>query len=172
MATEGSEALLVTGAYGSGKSSVIEELAVALEQRDAPYAAIDLDWLAWANVPDGHGSNGERVRLANLAAVMANYSAEGMRRFLLAGLVADRDERMRVEETIGMPLRVVRLVVPIEEIERRLSGNPTSGRQEDLAEARIQVEERIGEGVEDLAVRGDRPTGEIAAEILDWLGWA
>jgi hypothetical protein len=66
----------------------------------------------------------------------------------------------------------VRLVVPIEEIERRLGRNPTTGRQADLDEARVQVEERIGEGVEDLAVRGDRPIGEVCADILDWLGWA
>lgn len=47
MATEGPEALVVTGAYGSGKSSVIEEIAVTLEGTDAPFAAIDLDWLGW-----------------------------------------------------------------------------------------------------------------------------
>ncbi len=172
MATEGSETLLVTGAYGSGKTTVVEELAATLEERGAPYAAIDLDWMAWANVPDGHGSNGERVRLANLAAVVANYRAEGMRLFLLAGLVASSEERSRLEESIGMPIRVVRLVVPFDEIERRLDGTPTTGRQADLREARVQVEERIGEGVEDRAVRGDRPIGEVAAEVLGWLGWA
>jgi hypothetical protein len=86
--------------------------------------------------------------------------------------VATAGERDRLAAALGMPLRVVRLVVPIEEIERRLGGNPTSGRADDLREARIQVEERIGEGVEDLVVRSDRPIGEVSAEILDWLGWA
>jgi adenylylsulfate kinase-like enzyme len=172
MATDDPEALLVTGAYGTGKTTVVEELATTLEERGAPFAAIDLDWLAWANVPDAHGSNGERVRMANLAAVVENYVAERMRLFLLAGLVASREERSRMEDRIRMPLRVVRLVVPIEEIERRLGRNPATGRQDDLREARLQADERIGEGVEDLAVRGDRPIGEVAAEILDWVGWA
>jgi adenylylsulfate kinase-like enzyme len=41
------EAVLLTGVYGSGKSTVVEEMASLLEERGAPYAALDLDWLAW-----------------------------------------------------------------------------------------------------------------------------
>ena len=31
-------AVLITGVYGSGKSSVAQEIAVLLEKRNAPYA--------------------------------------------------------------------------------------------------------------------------------------
>jgi hypothetical protein len=31
--------------YGSGKSSVAQEIAVLLEEQDAPYALLDLDFL-------------------------------------------------------------------------------------------------------------------------------
>ncbi len=37
------EAVLITGVYGSGKTSVVEEIADVLERRGVPYAALDLD---------------------------------------------------------------------------------------------------------------------------------
>ena len=38
------EGVLLTGVYGSGKSSVAEEIAYLLEQRGEPYALPDLDY--------------------------------------------------------------------------------------------------------------------------------
>jgi len=46
--TRGAESVLLTGVYGSGKSSVAEEIAYLLEQRGEPYALLDLDYLGWA----------------------------------------------------------------------------------------------------------------------------
>lgn len=70
-----------------------------------------------------------------------------------------------------MPLRVVRLTLPLEEIRRRAVADPTSGRAGDLerTEAWLAAPEDIG--LEDLTVAADRPIGTIATEILDWLGW-
>jgi adenylylsulfate kinase len=165
------EAVLIIGAYGTGKSSVAAEMAELLEADDVPYAAIDLDWLAWANIEDAHGEAGERLMLANLAPMIGNYLAAGLTRFILAGLLTSGDERDRLRETLGMPLRVVRLTLPIEEIERRLSPDPTGGRAGDLDEARRQVATGVGLGLEDAAVANDRPIGEVAAEIVRWVGW-
>jgi adenylylsulfate kinase-like enzyme len=39
--------VLITGVYGSGKSSVAEEMVAVLEEHNAPYALLDLDLLAW-----------------------------------------------------------------------------------------------------------------------------
>ena len=164
-------AVLLTGAYGTGKSSVAAEMAERLEARDVPYAAIDLDWLMWANVPDAHGEAGHRLMLANLAPIVANYRAAGLTRFILAGLLTRADERERLRDTLGMQLRIVRLTLPIEEIERRLAPDPTTGRRDDLERARQQVADEIGVGLEDVALANDRPVGEVAAEIVRWLGW-
>jgi MoxR-like ATPase len=46
------ESVLITGVYGAGKSSVAEEIAVALEARAVRFGAIDLAWLMWFAVPD------------------------------------------------------------------------------------------------------------------------
>ena len=166
------EAVLIAGAYGTGKSSVAAEMAELLEARGVPYAAVDLDWLAWANLPDAHGESGHRLMLANLAPMIANFRAAGMTRFILAGLLTSADERDTLQDTIGMRLRVVRLTLPIEEIERRIGSDPTTGRRDDLERAREQVADEVGAGLEDLAVANDRPIAEVATEINRWLGWA
>ena len=48
MTNSGVEGVLITGVYGSGKSSVGAEMAYLLEQRGEPYALLDLDYLGWA----------------------------------------------------------------------------------------------------------------------------
>jgi len=48
------------GVYGSGKSSVAEEIAYLLEQRGEPCALLDLDYLGWA----GMGTSGLRANSA------------------------------------------------------------------------------------------------------------
>ena len=47
------EAVLVTGAFGTGKTSTIEEIADILEARGVRYGAIDLDWLSWFDPGSG-----------------------------------------------------------------------------------------------------------------------
>ena len=45
------EAVLVTGLYGSGKSSLVAEMAERLEMADVSFGAIDVDWLTWYHLP-------------------------------------------------------------------------------------------------------------------------
>jgi adenylylsulfate kinase-like enzyme len=45
------EGVLLTGVYGSGKSSLAKKIAYLLEQRGEPYALLDLDYLSWG-VPE------------------------------------------------------------------------------------------------------------------------
>lgn len=52
-----SKEVLITGVYGSGKTSVVDELADILESPSLPYAALDLDWPAWT----GPGVGGSAV---------------------------------------------------------------------------------------------------------------
>jgi len=68
------QAALITGLFGTGKSSVAIEMADVLEQRGLPYAVIDLDWLCWGWAGGAEGSE-HRMMLANLAPVMTNYLA-------------------------------------------------------------------------------------------------
>jgi hypothetical protein len=95
-------------------------MAFLLERRGEPYALLDLDYLSWTG-PGGGRTDEFGLMLQNLAAVAANFRRAGIRLFVLAYFVRDAREVRRVRETLGMPLRVARLSVPLADIERRLT---------------------------------------------------
>jgi hypothetical protein len=168
------EAVLLTGLFGAGKSTIATEMADLVEDAGVPNAALDLDRLAWCNVGDGDRTSEHAVllrNLGNLAAVVANYRCCGVRYFVLARWIRDRDELAGVIATMAMPLHTVELAVPFDEITRRIGTDPTAGRQDDLAESVAWVEDGGGVGFADYTVDNDRPVREVAADILRWLAW-
>jgi adenylylsulfate kinase len=165
------EGVLITGVYGSGKSSVAAEIAYLLEARRRPYALLDLDYLGWGGADFSSHSASYFLMLRNLAAVAANYREAGVGTFVVAWFVRDHAALCSVQEAVGVPLRVVRLTVPLEGIRQRLATDPTAGRADDLREAAAQIAASEGVGVEDLVVANDRPVAAVTGEIISWLGW-
>lgn len=165
------EAVLLTGVYGVGKSTIAAEMADLLEEADVPYAALDLDWLTWCNAGDGDRAREHAMLLRNLGAVVANYRAAGARYFVLARWIHDGAELASLVTTMAMPLRTVELTVPLDEIARRLATDPTAGRQDDLAESVAWVEDGRGTGLADYTIDNDRPVRDVAIDILGWLAW-
>lgn len=164
------EAVLITGVYGSGKSSAAEEIAALLEERNASYALLDLDFLAWFDAGED-GPTEHQMMLTNLAAVVGNYLSVGVRFFVLARAIRDGAELDSLRAVLPMPLKVVRLTVPLQEVEERLRSDVTSGRRDDLREAAVWIADSRGVGIEDVTISNDRPIREVAVDILDWLGW-
>lgn len=111
------------------------------------------------------------LTLQNLAAVKSNYLRAGIRFFVLAYFVRSPGEVQGVREALGLPLRVVRLTTRLPSIERRLAGDVTSGRRDDLRQAAASIAAGEGAGVEDVAVSNDRPIGVVAREVMAFLGW-
>ena len=171
MSPSGGEGVLITGVYGSGKSSVAAEIAYLLEERHRPYAFLDVDFLGWGGADFGEDSDEHGLTMINLAAVVANYREAGVGLFVLAYFVAGPDVLRRVREAVGVPLRVVRLAVPLPAIRQRLAADVTSGRQDDLRNAAAQIAAAEGVGLEDLVVANDRPIAAVTGEIMGWLGW-
>jgi hypothetical protein len=169
MVTEG---VLVTGVYGTGKTSVCEELAELLESAGVAYGAIDLDWLTWFGIAGLDSAAVRRVELANIATVVNNYVEAGVKRFVLAGAVRSNVELAAMRAVVPFPLKAVRLTLSIEDIERRLAVAVTVGRERDARNAARWLAEGIGADVGDLVIANDRPIGQVAEEILDWLRWA
>jgi energy-coupling factor transporter ATP-binding protein EcfA2 len=165
------EGVLLTGVYGSGKSSVAKEIAYLLEQRGEPYALLDLDYLSWAGDGTSDRASEFSLMLENLAAVAANYRRAGIRLFVLAYFVRSPGEVRGVREALGLPLRVARLTVRLPEIERRLAGDVTSGRRDDLRAAAASIAAAEGAGVEDVVIGNDRPIGAVARDVMTFLGW-
>jgi hypothetical protein len=161
------QGVLITGVYGSGKSSVAAEIGYELEQRGELYALLDLDFLGWV----GDHDTGRATMLRNLAAIAPNYKGLGVGRYVLAYFVPDRRTLDAINDALAVPLRVVRLSVPITEIERRLSADVTSGRKDDLRDAAESIASSAGAGVEDLLIKNTGPVQEIAGAVMSWLGW-
>jgi hypothetical protein len=165
------EAVLIVGAYGTGKTALAAEMAEMLEERGRPYAAIDLDWLAWVHAAGLDRSASNRLFLRNLSAVVANDILAGARFFVLAGAYSDRLEFDDLVAMLPMPLRVVRLTVPLDEIVRRLRSDVSAGRHDALAQAEAGIAQDEVLGAEDRTVSNDRPIRETAVDVLEWLGW-
>ena len=171
MTANSPDGVLITGVYGSGKSSVAAEIAFVLEARGEPFALLDLDFLGWGGVP-GRGRAREVALMAeNLASVTTNYRRAGVGKFVLAWFVRSRDELDVVCRAVGGPVRVVRLTVPLEQIEQRLVSDVTSGRRDDLLAAAESLAAGEGAGLEELAVSNDQPITAAAEQILTFLGW-
>jgi adenylylsulfate kinase len=166
------DAVLITGVYGSGKSSVAEEIAYALEHQGQPYAMLDLDYLSWAGTGSGDRASEFRLLLENLAAVAGNYRRAGIGRFVLAYFARSAAEVDGVRKALGLPVRVARLEVDQSVIEQRLTADVASGRADDLRAAVAAIEAGEGLGVEDFVVRNDRPLTEVALEVMTRVGWA
>jgi adenylylsulfate kinase-like enzyme len=66
------DGVLITGVYGSGKSSVAAEITYLLEQRDQPYALLDLDYLGWV---DDHAMGHRRSPRVRASALKTLWSA-------------------------------------------------------------------------------------------------
>jgi energy-coupling factor transporter ATP-binding protein EcfA2 len=171
MGLRSDEGVLITGVYGSGKSTVAAEIAYLLEQRRQPYALLDLDFLGWGvGYPDDEAA-GFGLMLRNLAAVLSNYREAGISVFVMAYFVSSHHELDGIREAAGVPLRVVRLSLPLPDIEQRLATDVTTERQEELREAARQIAAGEGVGIEDVELANDRPVGIVAQQVMTWLGW-
>ena len=124
----GARAVLVTGVYGTGKTSVVEEIADILEDRGETYAALDLDWLSWFDAGWDDDAAEHQMMLRNLGAVVTNYLSADIRSFILALSIESESELESIRAQLPMPLSVVRLTVPLETIEERLRSNATTAR--------------------------------------------
>lgn len=163
--------LVLTGVDGTGKSTLAEVIADALENAGLAYAAIDLDWLCWSSVAGGDDGEHTDVFYANVAAVVGNYVAAGVDHVVTALALRDRAALGRLAGAFGFRPAVVRLSVPIGVISRRLAAAATDGRRQDAETAGRWLDDAVGAELGDLVVVNDRPVAEVGAEILDWLGW-
>ena len=161
------QGVLITGVFGSGKSALAAEIGYLLEQRGRLYALLDLDYLGWV----GDHDTGRAMMLRNLALVAPNYRELEVGTFVVAYFVRDLDTLDAIRAALGVPLRVVRLSVPIAEIERRLASDVTSGRRDDLRDAAESITAAEGVGIEEMVVENDETVQAIAHAVMTWLGW-
>jgi hypothetical protein len=120
---------------------------------------------------DGDARPGYRMMLRNLAAVAPITAMPGIGVFVVAYFIRDLDALLSVREALGVPLRVVRPSVSLQDVERRLTLDVTSGRGDDLRDAAASIVAGEGAGVEDIMINNDREVRTVAHEVMPWLRW-
>ena len=168
-----SRAVLITGGIGAGKTSLAVELGELLGERGMPTAVIDLDWLGWlCGGPAEHSF--EALIAENLEAVWPNYEVAGATHFVLTRAVHGQAELEALRRAVPSDgLAIVRVAAAPELVEERLRQRDTGVELEHhLAEASPSAERAESLGAEDFNVQNDnRPVREVAAEVLERLGW-
>jgi energy-coupling factor transporter ATP-binding protein EcfA2 len=167
----GIKAVLLTGVYGSGKSTVAKEMAYLLEQAGEPYALLDLDYLSWGGAGEDDRASEFALMLANLAAVAANYRRAGIPNFVLAYFVRTAAEVHAIEQALGASVKVVPLIADLPVIQQRLAGDVTTGRGDDMRAAAAAIVAGEGVGFEHVAISNNRPVTLVAREIMADAGW-
>jgi chloramphenicol 3-O-phosphotransferase len=167
--------LLLTGPVGVGKTSVAMAISELLNERGEPHAVIDQDWLRWCHPSPSHDPFHIQLGLRNLAAVWANYRSAGAARLILADVVEARADLEAYRGAIpGAAIILVRLHAALPTLHARLAvreaGASLHWHQQRAGELIVQMER---DALEDLRVDTEgKPIEEIAAEVLERVGWA
>lgn len=169
-------AVLLTGTVGVGKTTTLDHLGVLWREARVPRALVDLDALCrtWPS-PLGDPFQLD-LTLRNLASLRANDADRATRAVGLAGVVETADERARLQDAVGVPLTVVRLVAGPVEVRRRLLGRYPD--PDDAASLRWHLA-RAGEldavldavALHDHVVEvDDLSPRQVAQQVIDLLG--
>ena len=169
-----SEALLVGGRSGSGKSSVAAEIHVQLSAAEVRHCLIEGDNLDMAYPPPWEHGLAEH----NLAAMWANYRALGYRRMVYVNTASVFENVIgELTEAMGDDPRVTAVLLTCddttarERLRRREIGTAldTHVERSDLMARRL--DKHAPDWVHRVVTDG-RPIAGIAAEIIRLAGWS
>jgi hypothetical protein len=163
--------IVITGTMGSGKTTVLAEASDILTARGLMHAAIDLDALGIAYVPDN-----PLIDLAyrNLSSLWKTYGALGVTRLLVAGAIENLAELNRIRAAVpDSAIVTCRLTAKLETMQRRVSVREP-GMLHDKLVARVSELETVLDGarLEDFSLSNDaRSVTDVATDLLTRAGW-
>jgi hypothetical protein len=164
--------LIITGAMGAGKTTVLGEASDILARRGIVHAAIDMDVLGLAHLPSATINDG--VMYDNLRSVCKNYAAQGVQRFVVARAIEDEAQLKLCREIIPAANTVVcRLAATIETMRRRVEMRELGIWQPEYV-ARVEELNSILDRaqLEDFTIDNEnRPLTDVALEMLAKAGW-
>jgi adenylylsulfate kinase-like enzyme len=165
--------LLLTGTVASGKTTIANEIAQILPPEKS-IAAIDLDQLGWAYIPDASSEAILRLRMVNLAAIWPNIRSAGLRHVVVSGAVYSYEALELVRLAIvRSPLTVVRLLSPPQLREARLRARDSGRELVDHLSVMPEIDDQLDRSeLEDFQVTNDeRSPRSVATSILERIGW-
>jgi hypothetical protein len=164
--------LVITGAMGAGKTSVLGEASDILTLHYIAHAAIDVDTLGLAYLPTASGN--DDVMYGNLRSVCDNYASLGVTRFLLARAL---ESRAQLDLYRGIVLAtdtvVCRLTADIETMERRVKERESGVSQREYVARVAKLNVVLDHArLEDFCISSEnRSITEVAHEMLVRAGW-
>jgi adenylylsulfate kinase len=169
----GSNAVLITGTIGAGKTVIATAMGELLEARGIPSAILDLDWLGWVHRPALEHSIDDLIA-SNLAAVVPNLRSVGIRHYVLARSITTIDQVDGLRRALhGASLVVVRLTASSETISRRLVDRDHGYvLDQHLAQSRQFATDQAHAGLADFELPNEKDSvRDVATALLMRLGW-
>ncbi|GKQ33907.1 hypothetical protein [Streptomyces sp. A012304] len=172
-----SEALLIGGRAGVGKTTVGWEVSARLRAVGVPHAVIDGDYMGQVHpAPEGDPTR-TAIAERNLTAVWGNYAELGYRRLVYTNTVCVLDDLTGCfRRALGDGVRLVRVLLTAtdETTERRLAGRELGSEFDSelagsLRKARM-LDARAPADTVRVATDG-RSVPDIAEEVLAATGW-
>jgi hypothetical protein len=163
--------IVISGSMGSGKTTVLGEASDILTAHSLIHAAIDMDVLGSALLPDGGPRD---MAYRNLTSVWANYAAVGVRRLLLAEAVENRDGLARLRDALsGAEFVVCRLMADLETMRERIRVREPGMLQQQFLTRVTDLQAVLDESrLEDFSIANqNRAVTEVAHELLVRAGW-
>ena len=113
-------ALWLNGTVGVGKTTVGAEVANQLATAGDPVAFVDIDALGDLSPRPPDDPFNTRLVAKNLEALTKNFSTAGARTLVVAGVIETEENLRLYESAVGAPITLIRLVVPLPQIQLRL----------------------------------------------------
>src|SRR4051794_16546696 len=144
----------------------MQALGELLEERDEPYALVDLDWLCWARPRTG---TPHELLCVNLAGVAAAYADHGVESLVLARALVSEAELEAVRAALpGVDVTTGRLVAHAETREARLRARDSGA---ELEEPLALLAAGEAPRFEDAEVEADGAPAAIAASVVAAARW-
>ncbi|HYI25194.1 MAG TPA: hypothetical protein VD767_07280 [Thermomicrobiales bacterium] len=167
-------AIVVTGPFGAGKSTVAEAVAEVLGHHRIRHALIDMDFLRSVYPHSGGDAFRVQLGLRNLAAIWPSLRDEQIACVVLADVVEHPDQVADFERAMpGARVTIARLDVPMPILFARLEMRETPDAVEAYQESASNLQTIMEKaGVGDIVIDvGEREPHDVAAEILRTSGF-
>ncbi|WP_329243433.1 hypothetical protein OG223_05990 [Streptomyces sp. NBC_01478] len=172
-----SEALLIGGRAGVGKTTVGWEVSARLRAAEVAHAVIDGDFMGKVHPAPAGDPHRTAIGEANLTAVWGNYAALGYRRLVYTNTVSVLDESAgQFRRAMGADTRIVRVLLTAsdETAAGRLNGREIGSElarelANSASKARVLDERAPVDTVR--VVTDGRSVVDIAGEVLAATGW-
>jgi adenylylsulfate kinase len=163
--------IIVTGTMGAGKTTVMAEASDLLTAADIMHAAIDLDGLGLACLPEELMAN---IAYRNLASVWSNYRATGVEHLVLANAVESQAVLNRIRGAVPEAKVVIsRLRVSLPTAQARVRNREPGMFQDKFVARAVELEKILDKAkLEDFSIQNDGGSiTDLAREMLTRAGW-